>query len=330
VTPTAVIQTKQGVGDVVWHLPFIRAIAAGGSVTFLAPPSSRAKELLQAEPCVGRTLYFENRGSALKRGLEILRLIRMLRLLRFQTVWVLDRSAWPAFCAWIARVPNRIGVGYGVQRFFITNRPIARHLKHGPHIEWLKALMSDMNIDCATEPKLELPARLVNGVSRHFGKRPRPWVVLALGGSHSSKDWPMTHWVEFVTGVRERTGGTVFIVGGLEQHGRAQALIDSTRGAQAINACRLKVIEAAALLHEADVFLGPDSGLMNLAAGVGIPAFGLFGATRVLDFSRFIHPIRPDDGAPPTPDGMKRISAQRALQRIEPYLVAGPASAATD
>jgi heptosyltransferase II len=28
VKPTAVIQVKPGIGDVIWHLPFIRAIAA--------------------------------------------------------------------------------------------------------------------------------------------------------------------------------------------------------------------------------------------------------------------------------------------------------------
>jgi hypothetical protein len=42
VTPHAVIQPKPGIGDIIWHLPFIRAIAAvspGGSVTFLAPPA---------------------------------------------------------------------------------------------------------------------------------------------------------------------------------------------------------------------------------------------------------------------------------------------------
>ena len=49
----AVIQVKRGIGDVIWHLPFIQAIAAaspGGQVTFLAPPSSCAEQLLAADP----------------------------------------------------------------------------------------------------------------------------------------------------------------------------------------------------------------------------------------------------------------------------------------
>ena len=66
VTATAVIQPKPGIGDVIWHLPFIRAIAAaapGGQVTFLAPPTSLARELLVAEPAVAETLYFHHQGG---------------------------------------------------------------------------------------------------------------------------------------------------------------------------------------------------------------------------------------------------------------------------
>ena len=61
VTASAVIQVKPGIGDVIWHLPFVRAIAAispGRQVTFLAPWTSGAKELLAAEPSVAETVYF--------------------------------------------------------------------------------------------------------------------------------------------------------------------------------------------------------------------------------------------------------------------------------
>ena len=64
-SPTAVIQPKPGIGDVIWRLPFIRAIAAaspGGQVTFLAPQTSGARELMAAEPSVAATLYFEHAG----------------------------------------------------------------------------------------------------------------------------------------------------------------------------------------------------------------------------------------------------------------------------
>src|SRR5690242_21268661 len=96
---TAVIQVKHGIGDVIWHLPFIRAIAAAAperAVTFLTLPSTHAKELLAAEPGVGAVRYFEHQGSELERGVHLARLVQLLRQLRPRRVWILDRTVRPA------------------------------------------------------------------------------------------------------------------------------------------------------------------------------------------------------------------------------------------
>src|SRR5580693_194118 len=98
----AVIQVKPGIGDVIWHLPFVRAVAAaapGGKVAFLAPPSSRAQQLLAAEPGVAETIYFEHAGSELQRGANLIRLSALLRRRQFRSIWILDRTTRPALAA---------------------------------------------------------------------------------------------------------------------------------------------------------------------------------------------------------------------------------------
>jgi heptosyltransferase-2 len=325
---TVVIQTKQGIGDVIWHLPFIRAIAAvspGGTVTFLALPSTQAQTLLQAETCVARTLYFENRGSELARGLHLIRLTALLRRLGCDTAWILDRTTRAAFAALAAGIPNRIGLGLGPQQWLITNRGIDRRHFHDMPIEWLKALMEAMQVPCpSTEPNLCLPPHVVAAIGGRYHAYPRPWLVLGLGGSHPVKDWPSPLWLDFIGQLRQRIDGTVFLIGGNDQAQRAGQLIEQTSGATAANACDLSVVEAAALLRHADLFVGPDSGPMNLAAAVGTPAFGLFGTTPVLSYSGFIHAVEPDDGGGRAPDGMRRISPRQVLERIAPYLSTAP------
>src|SRR5450631_1666001 len=74
--------------------------------------------------------------------------------------------------------------------------------------------------------------------------------------------------------------------------------------------------------HCCDLFVGSDSGPLNLATAVGTPAFGLFGPNRVLTYSKFIHPVLPDDGHTEAPDRLQHISAAAVLARIEPYLCA--------
>jgi len=331
VPSTAVIQVKQGIGDVIWHLPFIRAIAAaspGGAVSFLTLPSTRARDLLAAEPCVAEVLYFEHNGSEVQRAFHLASLVARLRARDFKTAWILDRTTRPAVAARLAGIPERIGLGLGPQRWFITNSGIDQRHFHDMPIEWLRALMSVMNVPLAsTEPDLRLAPALLEGIAARYGAHRRPWVVLAPGGSHPAKDWPDEHWATFLDTLRRRTPGTVFLTGGADNAARADALIARTAGAPAINACDLSIGEAAALLRLADLFVGPDSGPMNLAAAGATPAFVLFGATPVLDYSRFIHAIEPDDGVGSSSDGMRRISPAAVMRRIEPYLAVTKASA---
>jgi heptosyltransferase-2 len=319
----AVIQVKPGIGDVIWHLPFIRAIAAqspGGMVTFLVPPSSGAKELLAAEPSVAETIYFEHGGSEFRRGVNLIKLSGLLRRRSFRTLWIFDRTVRPALAAKLAGTPERIGLGLGPQQALITNRGIDRSHFHEQPIDWLRALMAAMKVPLpSTEPDLQLPAPTQAAVGERFKAYPRPWIVLGIGASHPDKDWPDSHWAELLAGLH--TAGTVFLIGGSQNLARSQALIGGKTGAPAINACDLSLGEAAALLRHADLFVGTDSGPMNLAVAGGTDAFALFGSTPVLTYSKFIHAIVPDGGA--SSDGMRRISPAQVLAAVAPYVARG-------
>ncbi|MGD0026799.1 MAG: glycosyltransferase family 9 protein [Xanthobacteraceae bacterium] len=321
-TPSAVIQVKRGIGDVIWHLPFVRAIAAvspGGKVTFLAPPSSGARELLAAEPSIAETIYFEHAGSELRRAVNLIRLVALLRRNHFRTLWILDRTIRPALAALLAGIPERIGIGLGPQRLFITNAGIAQSHFHDMPIEWLTALMTATKVPLPTlEPALRLPGETLAAIGKKFNHCRRPWIVLGVGASHPEKDWPDRHWAEFLAALRRLTEGTVFLIGGADNMARAQNLIAQSAGAPVVNACDLKLVEATALLHHADLFVGTDSGPMNLAAASATEAFALFGATPVLAYSKFIHPIVPEGG--PSPGGMARITPVQVVARVSACL----------
>ena len=173
-TPHAVIQPKPGIGDVIWHLPFIRAIAAvspGEQVTFLAPPTSGARELLVAEPAVAETIYFQHSGSELQRGINLMRLVALLRRRHFQKIWILDRTIRPALAAFLAGIPERIGVGLTAQRRFITNTGIPQSHFHDFPIEWLVKLMADMGVPfTTTEPGLRIPSETLAAIGERFAE----------------------------------------------------------------------------------------------------------------------------------------------------------------
>ena len=61
---TAVLHQFVGMGDLVWHVPYFRAIAATrseGLVSVIASPTTSARELLGHEPWVREVIDFDRR-----------------------------------------------------------------------------------------------------------------------------------------------------------------------------------------------------------------------------------------------------------------------------
>ena len=323
-TAWAVIQVKPGIGDTIWHLPFVRAIAAAApesKVTFLAPPSSLARELFAAEPAISEVLYFAHGGNEIVRALNLLRLARLLRQNKFRRVYILDRTTRAAVAARLAGIPERIGLGLGLQRIWITNSGIDQKYFHDHPIGWLTQLMAAENLQLtSTEPDLAVPRNALAEIDAQFGALPRPWLVLALGASHPSRDWPDGHWRSLMSKLTESSRPSVILIGGPQAHARAERLIAETR-VNAVNACNLSIIQCAALLKRADLFAGPDSGPMNLAAAVGTETYGLFGLNPSLDYSRHIHVVRAGDD-PSLRKTIDQITPDQLFSVLKPRLAA--------
>ena len=318
----AVIQVKTGIGDLMWHLPFIRAIAAaspGKRVSFFVPPSTGAKELLAAEISIAEIHYFEHAGSELRRGINQLRLIGLLRRGAFGRIWILDRTSRPALAALLAGIPERVGLGFSRQRLLITNPPLDQKYFHDHPIDGLVHLMEAMRVPLpTTEPNLTLPPALLAMVAERYAGVPRPWSVLGIGGTRPDKDWPDEYWSEFLQDLRARSGGTMFLIGGPDQAARARRLIERVGQASIVDACDLSLVQSAALLAQADVFAGVDSGPLNISAAVGTKAFGMFGNTPVLTYSKHIEAVLPEGGQSPV--AMTRIAPSGLARRVADYL----------
>jgi heptosyltransferase-2 len=142
---------------------------------------------------------------------------------------------------------------------------------------------------------------------------------MGFSSTQAPREWTAEQCLSFIE-LAGKYGGTVFLSGGPGDAARADALIARAQNSSVINTCRLPILESAALLQRCDVYVGPDSGPLNIAAAVGIPAFGLFGVTPVLTYSRFIHAVTPEAANQGGMDGMRFISPQQVLARIEPYL----------
>ena len=323
----AVIQPLPGIGDMIWHLPHIRAIAdaAGVPVTVIAKPRSAADQLLGADPAVSDIFWVDrnpDHGIGRHDGPKgQLRLIRDLRRKKFDAVVLLHHSHTLAMSLMLAGIPNRYGYGYGKQRWFLNRGPylsadcLARH-PFDQATEYLRVAGIPM---AETEPRLRVGEAVRTERERRLHDRLRPYVTIGIGSSEPYKQWGAERFAGLLFRLARAGWPTLVLVGGRAEADLAQAIIARMghRAPAVVPAIGWDLTDLAALLETAAFYVGNDTGVMNMAAASAIPTFGLFGATPPFDHSRHIVPVLPPDGRIDKDSGMARITVDTVAAAIE-------------
>jgi len=108
--------------------------------------------------------------------------------------------------------------------------------------------------------------------------------------------------------------GTVLLLAAAHEQPLVDDILSETGPARVRAAVGWPLTEVTALLAQAELFIGNDSGLMNVRAAVRCPAYGLFGASGPLRHSALIRPVVPAGGARA---GMDQISLGQVLGALQ-------------
>lgn len=209
-----------------------------------------------------------------------------LRARRFD--WAIDvRGEFPlALLLWLTGARRRFGWNAGGGGFLLSDSP--EFVAGRPEVLSRWALAERLGIPAPPTDTVPGPAFVPDAVSRQriarelagWGPSEAPWIVLHIGAGTEAKRWPVGHWRELVCRLLvERPVRIVLVGDGRDRKAAAQILAGVPEGA-VFDACgRFGIVELAALLERAAVFLGADSGPAHLAAAVGTPVVALFSGT---------------------------------------------------
>jgi len=111
----------------------------------------------------------------------------------------------------------------------------------------------------------------------------RPIIAMhpGSGGYSTARRWSPEHFAQLADTLFRDTGGQLILLGGPEEtelHQRIFELMQSEMPVRSF-AGKGNIRVAAAILKQADLFVGNDSGLMHLATAVGTPTVAIFGLT---------------------------------------------------
>jgi heptosyltransferase-2 len=305
-TPTKVlvVQPLPGIGDALWFLPHLVALQGyypDAELVMLAKKSSRMDEVLGQTITLKNVLWLD-RDSKTHGGMHegikgFFKLVQDMRQQNAQAAWILHKSPRYALAARLAGIKAIYGYGFSYGRVF-SKCPCLTSKERSLHpIEQATALLRHHNVgtDRIAQSTLHVVPALQKKIQERYGLTAKERIlVLGIGGSEVYKKWPDAFFADLAKKMCDK-GYRVFVLGGPQEQREAlliQALVEE-QGSTVTPVFDLPIQESFALINQATLFIGNDTGMLNAAALLNIETYGLFAKTHPLAYRPNLHPLTP-------------------------------------
>ncbi len=280
------VRATNWVGDVVISLPALRALRAhhrADRIAVLARPW--VAELYRLLPEVDEVLVEEPKGrhaGAAGRAA----LSSELRGKRFDRAILLPRSFQTAWTAYRAGIPERWGYRGELRSPFLTH-PVAFEARPGEHELWrhLRLVAATgvpvPEVPDATWPVPDALRRSARARLGEAGLPKGPFVAAHVASfAHEAKRWPEERFAALFGRLAAERGLPVVLLGSAAEAPMNARVASLAPGVRVVDlAGKTSLPEVLAVVAEAELFVGNDSGLAHLANAAGTPTTVVFGPT---------------------------------------------------
>lgn len=217
-------------------------------------------------------------------------MVRALRRYRFDLTIDLTDSKTSRIISGFVNAPTRVG-------YNPTERPL-RMLERQPanvfakpygfdgqhflyrYLSPLEALGIELRTVIPNIQPLPLETAKALALLGKHHLRPNAFIAVHAGASFEGRRWQPERFAATIDEIAGESGLDIVLVGGPDEHKIAEHIIASTVAPVVNLVGTLSLESLLAVLKQARLFLGNESGPMHMAAATGTPVVGLFGLTR--------------------------------------------------
>ena len=269
----SLVIAPQWIGDVVMTEPLLRRLAARGeqltvgALPWVAP-------VYRAMPQVAEVIEFPfaHGGLQFRERRAIAKRIQG----RFDKAYVLPNSLKSALLPFLASIPERVGY-FGEARIGLLTHRLKNPKNKPPMVAFYSALSGEAGAD-KDRPQLSVDLGATRETVKAQGLRPREYAVFAPGSEYGpAKRWPAAHYAALATQVDL----PVELLGSAKEAALCQEI--ASAAPNCINlAGNTSVDQAIEWIAATKYVVSNDSGLMHIAAALGVRQVAIFGSSSPL------------------------------------------------
>jgi heptosyltransferase-2 len=284
------VRATNWVGDAIMALPALHVIRnkfPEANIAIIARPY--VADIYRDQGICDELIAYDPRGEHGGWGGRE-KLVRELRVNKFDVALLLQNAFDAAWLAWRAGVPERIGYARDARAMLLTKAiKVPRVGEIPPHEKfyylellrragWIESLQDDAHIalhvpDAARHRALQT---LLEAGARSNALR----LAVGAGASYGlAKCWPPDRFAKAINDFLSQCDADVVLLGTAAEAAVSGTIASDLRRAPIDLTGKTSIAELPGLLSQCQLFLGNDSGAMHVAAAVGLPVVAVFGPT---------------------------------------------------
>jgi len=323
----AIVRTD-GLGDMILTLPVCQALKEINSnfqITLLA--SSYTAPILENYPFIDNVIFVDK---------SINSICKIFRENKFDIVFFPRPKFEESLAAFVSLIKYRVGSGYRWYSF-LYNKKVFEHRKDAKfneaeynlhlveHLFNLKLELKPTKLN-ATEEAFQTLKKKINNI--YFDIEKENYLVIHPGSKASAKDWSPVNFGYLASEINKEINVKIVITGVAGEFELCNKV--NSVCTEAFNLCgKLSLAETIALISKAKLFISNSTGVLHIAAALGIPVIGLYPNTPHISSKRWgpltekstiISP--PQNSSSEYNDDMSQITVQTVLDAVKVILSA--------
>ncbi len=281
-----IIRFPNWVGDAVMSLPAVSAVHRNfptAEIRVLAKPW--VADLFNGNSGRQGVLLYESPGK--HQGLRgRWRLGRELKKEKFELGLLFTNSFDSAFVFYLAGIPQRAGYNTDGRGIFLTHCvPVNSEVKRVHQVGYYLHLLQALGLKTeGTVPRLKVAAedeeRGMKKAATFGAMDSSNWVGISPGAAYgSAKEWFPERYGELAGRLAKQYGASILMLGTSREREVGERVLSSAKAPIIDFTGKTTLGEAMAFISRCRVFITNDSGLMHVAAALGVPTVAIFGST---------------------------------------------------